>query len=213
MTMTVRPRSPRRRRARIRLLAALIALAAFAAVGVGAVLALRPQPPPVNSDGAGGPSASTGASPVAVAAAVPVDIEIPAIKVRSRLVPLAVDGSGELQAPTDPGVAGWFAAGVVPGETGPSVIGGHVDSETGPGIFHALGELTAGDRVTVRRSDDRTVTFQVTRVTQVSKSAFPTQLVYGPTPGPELRLVTCGGHFDRDRSSYVDNVVIEAVLI
>ncbi len=213
MTTMVRHRSPRRRRARIRPLAALIVLVGLAAVGVAAVLALRPQPPPVTSDAVGGPAAGIGAFPASDPAAVPVDIEIPAIEVRSRLVPLAVDGSGELQAPPDPGVAGWFAAGVLPGEIGPSVIGGHVDSETGPGIFHALGELTAGDRVTVRRSDGRTVTFQVIAVTQVSKSAFPTQLVYGPTPGPELRLVTCGGRFDRGRSSYVDNVVIEAVLI
>ncbi|GAA4578166.1 hypothetical protein GCM10023176_53540 [Micromonospora coerulea] len=40
---------------------------------------------------------------------------------------------------------------------------------------------------------------------------FPTARVYGPTPGPELRLVTCGGEFDRRRGHYRDNVVVFAV--
>ena len=43
-----------------------------------------------------------------------------------------------------------------------------------------------------------------------SKSAFPTAEVYGNTAGPELRLVTCGGDFDRAAHSYRDNVVVFA---
>jgi sortase (surface protein transpeptidase) len=198
---------PPRSRGR-RLLGALLVLVGTA----GAAVAAAPVRGHLDQQVAPGDSALT-VETAGGSAAVPTDLEIPVIDVRSHLVRLVVDGSGALQAPDDPDVAGWFAAGVVPGDTGPSVIGGHVDSKTGPGIFYALGRLTAGDRVMVHRSDGRTPTFQVTTVTQLSKSSFPTQLVYGPTPGPELRLVTCGGRFDRDRRSYLDNVVVEAVLV
>ena len=51
----------------------------------------------------------------------------------------------------------------------------------------------------------------VTGVTRHPKDRFPTAAVYGPTPGPELRLVTCGGVFDRVRNSYRDNIVVFAV--
>ena len=45
------------------------------------------------------------------------------------------------------------------------------------------------------------------------KDEFPTEAVYGPTSGPELRLVTCGGAFDRSARSYDDNVVVDAALV
>ena len=39
--------------------------------------------------------------------------------------------------------------------------------------------------------------FTVTRVARYPKDAFPTAEVYGPTADAELRLITCGGAFDR----------------
>jgi hypothetical protein len=56
------------------------------------------------------------------------------------------------------------------------------------------------------------LTFTVGRTYAVEKTAFPTDLVYAPTPVSELRLVTCGGDFDRAVGSYRDNVIVEAVL-
>ena len=54
--------------------------------------------------------------------------------------------------------------------------------------------------------------FAVTTVGRFPKTEFPTDAVYGPAPGPELRLVTCGGKFDRSERSYRDNIVVDAVL-
>ena len=113
----------------------------------------------------------------------------------------------------DPARAGWYAAGVVPGDQGPAVIGGHVDSRSGPGVFFRLRTLRPGDLVDVTRSDGRTVRFSVIAVALYPKDRFPTEAVYGPTSGPELRLVTCGGTFDRSARSYDDNVVVDAALV
>ena len=44
------------------------------------------------------------------------------------------------------------------------------------------------------------------------KARFPTEAVYAPTARPELRLITCGGQFDRTVRSYEDNVVVDAVV-
>ena len=101
---------------------------------------------------------------------------------------------------------------MVPGEVGAAVIAGHVDSrKSGPAVFYNLHKLKAGDTVEVDRGG-QTVTFAVTEVQTYPKNAFPTDRVYQPTPDAELRLITCGGQFDRNLRSYRDNIVVYAVL-
>jgi sortase (surface protein transpeptidase) len=142
----------------------------------------------------------------------PLRVTIPAIGVDSDLAELGVDAQGALVPPVDFAQAGWFAAGPVPGDVGPAVLAGHVDSYRGPAVFFRLEELRPGDRVRVERSDGRTVEFAVTRVAEYPKDRFATGEVYGPTADAQLRLVTCGGAFDRSRRSYLDNVVVFARL-
>ncbi len=90
------------------------------------------------------------------------------------------------------------------------MIVGHLDSTTGPAAFYGLGELRAGDLITVVRADQSRVDFTVARTEQHAKASFPTDAVYGPTTGAELRLITCGGAFDRSIAHYVDNVIVYA---
>jgi hypothetical protein len=139
------------------------------------------------------------------------EVRLPAVDVRSPLVDLDVGPDGALQTPADPAVAGWYVRGAAPGRSGPTVIAGHVDSRSGPGVFHRLDELVAGDRVEVARSDGQVVAYRVATVETHPKDAFPTARVYGPTPGPELRLITCGGEFDPRSRHYRDNVVVTAI--
>jgi Sortase domain len=143
-------------------------------------------------------------------AAAPVRVRVPSIAVDSDLSRLGVDASGALVPPSDFAEAGWFAAGTVPGDVGPAVLAGHVDSRTGPAVFYRLHEVAAGAEVLVDREDGTTARFVVTAVGRYPKAAFPTAEVYGPTPDAELRLITCGGDFDRAARSYVDNVVVYA---
>ena len=79
-------------------------------------------------------------------------------------------------------------------------------------MFFALRSLKPGDGVRVSRSDGRVVRFIVTAVHEVPKAQFPTEAVYAPTARAELRLITCGGRFDRAARNYVDNVVVDAVV-
>ncbi|GAA3009803.1 class F sortase [Actinokineospora diospyrosa] len=157
-------------------------------------------------------SVGTTAPVAAVADPKPVRLRIPAIDVDTPLIDIGTDAAGALIPPTAADVAGWFTAGPVPGAVGPALLAGHVDSHAGPGVFYRLVDLRPGDRVEVDRADGTRVTFAVAATTRAPKTAFPTDLVYAPAPGPELRLVTCGGAFDRAVRSYRDNIIVEAVL-
>lgn len=59
-------------------------------------------------------------------------------------------------------------------------------------------------------ADGSTVGFRVSGTRRVPKREFATDLVYGPALEPSLRLVTCGGRFDRARRNYRDNVIVYA---
>jgi sortase (surface protein transpeptidase) len=139
-------------------------------------------------------------------------LTIPAIGVRTKLVDLGLNSNGTLQVPASTAVAGWYTGSPPPGATGAAVIAGHVDSRAGLGVFFWLRTLRPGDRVYIGRSDGTTVVFTVTSVRMYTKDQFPTASVYGPVPDVELRLITCGGTFDRSLGSYLSNVVVFARL-
>jgi sortase (surface protein transpeptidase) len=143
--------------------------------------------------------------------APPVRIRIPAAGVDSRLQRLGQEADGTIQVPEDPDVAGWYANGPRPGQRGPAVILGHVDSKAGPAVFFRLERVRRGDVVHVDRSDGTTVGFRVTRLLRVPKDRFPSEHVYAPSLDTSLRLVTCGGRFDHRTGSYRDNVIVFAV--
>ncbi|WP_433353795.1 class F sortase [Micromonospora saelicesensis] len=204
--------SIRRHRDRRIPLAALVAAGAAVclAAGTGVGLATTGSPPPVASwhPGCGDDCPSVAAAPTPHGP--PTRVRVPRIDVDSPLTVLGLDRTGALIPPTDFHTAGWYGGGPAPGDTGPAVLAGHLDSRRGPAVFARLGELRPGDLVEVLRGGQR-LPFRVTGSLRTRKEQFPTAVVYGPTPGAELRLVTCGGDFDRRRGHYVDNVVVFAV--
>jgi LPXTG-site transpeptidase (sortase) family protein len=157
-------------------------------------------------------AASAQPTPSQAASSPPVRVRIPFLQVTSPLVRLGLTSSGALMVPTDPDTAGWYTGGPQPGQVGPAVIAGHVDSRTGPAVFFRLHELRRGDRVLVTRADGVVLTFRVTAHERYRKDDFPTEKVYGPDPRRVLRLITCGGTFNHRSGHYVDNVVVYAEL-
>lgn len=155
-------------------------------------------------------SASDRGTPAGPVLDQPARVAVPAIDVEAPVVPLGLREDGSLQVPSEFDTAGWWQGGSAPGEEGPAVIAGHVDSYTGPAVFHELHRLSAGDEVRVHGKDGTALRFRVDRVEQHAKNAFPTDDVYGDTPDSTLRLITCGGAFDEARGEYSDNVVVFA---
>lgn len=151
-----------------------------------------------------------------LARSAPIAIDIPAIGAHSELLTLGLNDDGTVEVPpldVPDSQAGWYRYSPTPGELGPAVILGHVDSKQyGPGVFYRLGELVAGDRISVARADGPVATFVVDRTVRYPKDDFPTDEIYGDIDHAGLRLITCGGVFDPDAGSYQDNTVVYASL-
>jgi LPXTG-site transpeptidase (sortase) family protein len=180
--------------------------------------ASRPEPPSAAATPSE-PAQQTGSSDAGAPAPapLPVSVSIPAIEVQSDLITVGLNPDGTLEVPQpgpDYDKAAWFDGSPRPGDVGPAVIEGHVDSAAnGPSVFYRLGALVAGDRIDVTRADGSVVGFRVDEVRVVPKDDFPTLEVYRNTDGPELRVITCGGDFDSSARSYVDNVVVFATQV
>ncbi|MFJ6634966.1 class F sortase [Streptomyces sp. NPDC091376] len=145
---------------------------------------------------------------------VPTRISIPAISVNAPFIELAIGKTGQLNAPppNDKNLVGWFGKGATPGEAGTSVVAGHLDTMTGPAVFESLSALKPGYTIDVTRQDRKVAVFKVDTVETFSKAKFPSARVYNDTPSPQLRLITCGGEFDKKTKDYKDNIVVFAHL-
>jgi hypothetical protein len=198
----------RPRLARCRVIAGAAALLTIMAVVAGCSSDAAPAPTPSVSAPVA-PSAA--AAPLARSA--PARVQIPAIGVDSALMQLGLRADGSLQVPPSGFPAGWYTGAPTPGELGPAILAGHVDWGGQPGVFFRLRELRPDAQVTVTRQDGSAAVFRVVQVKEYPKDTFPTDVVYGDLDHPGLRLITCGGTFDRQTRNYEDNIVAFADLV
>lgn len=144
----------------------------------------------------------------------PLRLLIPKIAVSAPFTDLAIGSTGQLEPPPahDTNLVGWYAKGVSPGETGTSIIAGHVDTATSPAVFARLSELEKGDSFQVLRADGRSAAFVIDSVETFDKNTFPSRRVYGDTTRAQVRLITCAGDYDRQARDYTANLVVFAHL-
>lgn len=144
----------------------------------------------------------------------PVRLIIPGIGVSAEIDSVGVTKTKEIEVPplSKPNLVGWYRHGPVPGQLGPAVLLGHVNTRKGPAVFSRLRDLRRGDKFQVVRSDGTTAEFTVDGVEQIGKNRFPTERVYGNTTSAAIRLITCGGVFDPKSHHYTDNVIVYATL-
>lgn len=180
----------------------------FAEPGRSSRTATLVEPPQI-------PGPSTSAAPAGaadIAASKPIRVAISAIGVNSALQPLGLLKDGSLQPPADSAEAGWYSKGIIPGNVGPAVIAGYVDSMAGPAVFSRLRDLRLGDTITVQRQDGDVLHFEVDDIRAYAQLPLPSSAVYGPSSVPTLRLVTCSDALDSAGRSYLQNLVISAHL-
>lgn len=170
-------------------------------------------PPPVSASSPGIPSTEP-SSRLGLPRSRPARLTIPRLGVDAPFTDLTLTVSGALNAPPadDPNLVGWYRDGVTPGELGAAVVAGHVDTTTGPAVFLLLRMIDKGDTVNVLRVDGTTAVFAVDSVATFRKDDFPSERVYGDTPDAQLRLITCGGVYDKQHGGYRSNVVVFAHL-
>jgi hypothetical protein len=145
----------------------------------------------------------------------PTDLAIGKIDLRAPVhrVGIAPDGSIAVPDVGRAGEVGWYEQGPTPGQYGPAVFVGHVDTTTGPAVFHDLKDLDDGDRIEVTRQDHSVAVFEVTSIERYGKERLPVREVYGDFSRPNLRLITCGGRWVGGETGYADNLVVYAALV
>jgi len=140
-------------------------------------------------------------------------LRVPSLKIDAPIVGLRLGPDRQLGTPPldKPKLVGWYKDGPTPGEKGTAIAVGHRDTKTGPAVFAALAQVARGSHIEARRVDGRTAVYTVDRVKVFDKAGFPDKEVYGPSRRPELRVLTCGGLFNRS-TGYTSNVVVFAHL-
>ncbi len=148
-------------------------------------------------------------------ASPPTDLSIGKLDLRAPVhrVGIAPDGSIDVPDVDRAGEVGWYDQGPTPGQYGPAVLVGHVDTTTGPAVFHGLKNLDDGDRIEVTREDRSVAVFEVTSIERYGKEKLPVEDVYGDFSRPNLRLITCGGRWVGGETGYADNLVVYAALV
>lgn len=183
-----------------------------AVVAVGVVLMFSPR---FGSEKVEAPTSTiSAATTVLMAESAPARIVIPTLKIDAAFsAPLGLEDSGEIEVPDDYVSVGYYKNGPTPGEIGPAVILGHVDSVKGPAVFFSLGQLKEGDEVNIEREDGTVATFEVTEVEKNSQADFPTEKVYGKLDYAGIRLITCSGVYDRNKLRYSHNLIVYGKLL
>lgn len=144
----------------------------------------------------------------------PLMLRVPAIGLETYFGDtLGLNADNTVQVPDSYEEVGWYEHGPTPGEVGPAVVLGHVDSREGPAVFFSLGQLKPGDEILINRADGSTVAFVVTRLERHEQDDFPTDEVYGNVDHPALRLITCTGIYSRSELRYSHNLIVFADMV
>ncbi|MGE7432698.1 class F sortase [Kitasatospora sp. NPDC001175] len=177
-------------------------------------------PPTAAPPAAGAPAAKSPGAPAAVnttpslGRSKPTKIKIPRLRVEAPFTELGLDKAGALEVPPadNPNLVGWFREGPTPGERGAALLVGHVDTTKGPAVFLMVRTLAPGDTVEITRADRTVAVFAVDAVKTYPKNGFPDNEVYADAPDAQLRLITCGGTYNRKTKDYSENIVAFAHL-
>lgn len=145
----------------------------------------------------------------------PMRIVIPSIGVRAPVHGVGRDSDGAIAVPalSLTNEAGWFTEGPSPGQYGPAILVGHVDTKDRPAVFHRLDDLKAGARIEITRRDRQVAIFEVNSVETFGKAQLPVARVYNDYSRPGLRLITCGGAWVGGNLGYASNVIVFASLV
>lgn len=184
------------------------------------------------TDGPGGSSAPTTGDVAAVgrplgvplppahapveAAAAPQSVAVPSLGITAPVVPRGLDASGAVDPPPyhQPSKVGWYERGSTPGAEGVALLVGHVDTESKPAVFYGLSAARPGEKVRVTGAGGLRLEFTIDDIQVFTRERFDPQKVYGPRESDraELRLITCGGTYDKKARTYTANVVVSAYL-
>ena len=148
---------------------------------------------------------------------VPTHVDIPAVNLHAAVITVDLNADDSIGTPSlsNAKVAAWYDRSPTPGQAGSAIMDAHVDSSRMSdyrGAFFYLGLAKPGMEIDVTRADTSVAVFTIDEVQAALKSQFPTDKVYAATSYPALRLITCGGDYDKKTHEYLGNTIVYAHL-
>ena len=145
----------------------------------------------------------------------PTRLVIPGLGVDATVHDVGVQDDGAMVIPAEPTSVGWYRYGSAPqDEQGNTVIAGHVATrKDGPGALVRLRDAKPGMRVKVTTDDGTEHEYEITGREAIVKKALPVEEIFARDGRPLLVLITCGGEYDRELRSHLDNIVVTAVPV
>lgn len=192
-------------------------------VGAGIYITHRPQPATVRSR-ISAHSAVT--QETAVETPVPVSyqwqgapddpkyVRLPSISVEGYIQRVNITAAQQIAAPGNVHMAGWYSGSKKPGQPGLSIMDGHVDGLSQPGIFKRLDKLAAGDIFTVETGGGAILRYRVIGVATIALSDALNQLFSQDShTASQLNIITCGGDFNTKTHQYEKRIIVSAALL
>ncbi|HSX06727.1 MAG TPA: class F sortase [Candidatus Saccharimonadia bacterium] len=158
---------------------------------------------------------STSSYASTAAANEPSYISLPTIGTAGYIQKVGIDQYGQMAAPTNVHLAGWYVNSLLPGQAGLSVIDGHVDGYAhNQGIFGRLNNLNIGDIFTITFGNQTHKSFSVKNIRLVDAIDVPSILfAHNPTITSQLTLITCGGTYDKISHTYDKRTIVTSSLM
>jgi len=143
----------------------------------------------------------------------PVALRIPSLGVDGNAIrPVGVEANGEYEVPIASEV-GWYRFGSAPGESGSSVLAGHIAYDGENGVFANLVDVDLGSTVELTLDDGSSLAYEIVDLATFEKTALPFDDIFSESGSDRLVLITCGGNFNPGLRSYESNVVAYAVPV
>jgi len=165
-----------------------------------------------------GPVTVRDASPDAATAPAdpaPARLLVDGLDIDAAVDAVGVEDDGSMVVPAEIDRVGWYRFGAAAGsEQGHAVLAGHVDAAgEGPGALFDLRGVEIGTIVTVVDETGGEHRYEVVGRETIVKDVLPVDDIFARDGEHRLVVVTCGGPFIPELSSYRDNVVVTAVPV
>ena len=136
---------------------------------------------------------------------------------KSRILPMGINVSGELDTPRNIFDVGWYESSGKPGQGGTLIIDGHNGGPHVHGVFKDLPKLVNGDVIKIERGDGEVFEYQVVENIAVPLDEANSYMVTAantPVEGKEsVTLISCTGEWSQQQGTYLSRQFTRAVLI
>jgi LPXTG-site transpeptidase (sortase) family protein len=136
---------------------------------------------------------------------------------KSRILPMGINVSGELDTPRNIFDVGWYEGSGKPGQGGTLMIDGHNGGPHVHGVFKDLPKLVNGDVIKIERGDGEVFEYQVVENIAVPLDEANSYMVTAantPVEGKEsVTLISCTVEWSQQQGTYLSRQFTRAIIV